>query len=115
MYKSGFLSAGEIHNVFDAIRCDMKPKQIGQLVYPLHKDMQGRFSYTELIEFLFGVDTLLRSLRDNGLQHLYQPGAVKRQAEPKHLTQFSAELKIQCEFRYDDLEAAAVSLTDGFN
>ena len=34
--KDGFLSARQIHDCLTMVGCDLKSKQVGQLIHPLH-------------------------------------------------------------------------------
>lgn len=53
-HKEGFLSNRQLDRCFHAIGMELTKKQIGQISYPLHQDDQGRFSYPELLELIFG-------------------------------------------------------------
>ena len=53
-HKEGFLSNRQLHRCFQSIGMELTKKQIGQISYPLHQDAQGRFSYPELLELIFG-------------------------------------------------------------
>ena len=46
----------------------LSKKQIGQVTYPLHQDGNGRFSYPELIELVFGKQKWLDLRTQYGLK-----------------------------------------------
>ena len=63
----GFLSNSKIHQCFDQIGMILKKKQIGQLTYALHQDLDGAFSFPELVEYLLGKDYWIKMVKLYGL------------------------------------------------
>jgi hypothetical protein len=110
--KGGCLSAREIHSSFEDVGLKLTPKQVGQLVYPLHQDSNGHYSYCELVEYICGrpqLETFLR--REDADGRLLKHQKIQLTDEIK----ISDQLKRDIEYAYDLLESAVNTVTDAQN
>jgi hypothetical protein len=98
----------------------LTPKQVGQLVHPLHQDVESRdevsrYSYCELIEYLFGRQTLEDLLAREGISSFMGSHPVIRAGGGTSAPVLSDKLRANLEFNYGLLESAASTVTDGQN
>ena len=84
-------------------------------MHPLHQDGYGRYSYPELIDFIFGHQILQDTLIEHGLSEVLASSANLDAGAKMAKAVISESLHLKFEHRYSDLESAQSTVTSGCN
>lgn len=88
-------------------------KQVAQATYPLHQDREGRFSYPELVEYIFGRKEWERVKQTFGLSGGNMDGKSTSGLADELRLELSPKLLLEIEHKYNDLLEAEDAISRG--